>query len=1080
MSFPEKPSEAMRKKRPYLFSDSADFKKIRLSASELSHHLDTLTDRNQHKDFENFCRKICEREICPNIRPQTGPEGGGDGKVDADSFPVDSSISDRWFVGVEDSGDKWAFAFSAKKAWSEKVKSDVSGIAGTGRHYDRIIFVTSRPARSKDRLRIEEDLSREFGARVTILDREWIVDRVLTNSHHDLANTYLGVGEISPDAVQLGPRDYARSQALTEIENAIARLGNSDEDQLQLVSHAFEAARLSRELERPRYETEGRFQRAKKLAKKLGIKSQVLRAVYEHAWTCFWWFDDVESLSELYDEVELLAFEGDVAENVSKVCNLHQVMIGQVNMGEYTHSQLKLDQRSTRLTSKLDELIQDSNRPNNALYAETLKVLNILNFLDVERSVEEQLDEVWEKLSSIIDRAYGLPEFPAELIDSLIKSLSNLMPDSAKFDHLVEKIADFMIERKSEVTAGLFYLDQGERKLGLGKSADGVRWLGRAVVNLLKDETREEQARALHLLANAYRQVDLLWAARSVSLASLAQYLALSDKEGELRVECIAPLYLIALVCLQLGHVNDFLSAVHFLLIFRERSPLTDASKENLDEKLFELDGILSCFLAGLDEKELSRLEQLPDILRYLSLDCAQLVILGRLGQSEPLAEATQSAGLTIAETEEMVSLAALQPASRDLPKRLVSFDDNFDGIVTWVLGVQIQIQAPNSEFGYFHAETYAAALEAFSATLLDRRVFPHTDKLCLVIAATEPGEKCGVKVSENGREIRILVPENWNLIELGRSREYDNHLIESCVHVLLSISTFAEFEKKIEELVKDERVFDRATVFSRAAVGRNRAFGRPLGSLTEWDWLSPKTYSQVRRNTEEKEVSFRPEEASDDPTQHSEWRDAFKGHRDIKVETVINKTLWEQAGWSGVAYGVYGPEFPPLLGLVFADKNKALEIFHEWIERFGEIDENDKIRLSIIKGINARNPYFYRVHLTAKIDVLPGAANLPVVTVSRMHVMTPQDHSNIEMFVDNLEAAGAYWLAPCWVDEAGELKLEIERRILKKDIFILNAWEVGPDDIDAVAISDNDEVLIPENETNPPIADLIAKYKKK
>lgn len=108
------------------------------------------------------------------------------------------------------------------------------------------------------------------------------------------------------------------------------------------------------------------------------------------------------------------------------------------------------------------------------------------------------------------------------------------------------------------------------------------------------------------------------------------------------------------------------------------------------------------------------------------------------------------------------------------------------------------------------------------------------------------------------------------------------------------------------------------------------------------------------------------------------------------------------------------------------------------------EIDENDKIRLSIIKGINARNPYFYRVHLTAKIDVLPGAANLPVVTVSRMHVMTPQDHSNIEMFVDNLEAAGAYWLAPCWVDEAGELKLEIERRILKKDIFILNAWEVG------------------------------------
>lgn len=99
-----------------------------LNSSEFSHFLDTLTERNQHKDFENFARKLCEREVCPNLRPQTGPEGGGDGKVDADSYPVASEISDRWFRGQANAGDKkWGVAISAMKRWSEKVRSDVEG-----------------------------------------------------------------------------------------------------------------------------------------------------------------------------------------------------------------------------------------------------------------------------------------------------------------------------------------------------------------------------------------------------------------------------------------------------------------------------------------------------------------------------------------------------------------------------------------------------------------------------------------------------------------------------------------------------------------------------------------------------------------------------------------------------------------------------------------------------------------------------------------------------------------------------------------------------------------------------------------
>ena len=60
----------------------------------------------------------------------------------------------------------------------------------------------------------------------------------------------------------------------------------------QLVTEALVAAKLSRGLERPRVETEGRFARAIRLAEAHGAYRQKLEAQYEQIWTAFWWFDD--------------------------------------------------------------------------------------------------------------------------------------------------------------------------------------------------------------------------------------------------------------------------------------------------------------------------------------------------------------------------------------------------------------------------------------------------------------------------------------------------------------------------------------------------------------------------------------------------------------------------------------------------------------------------------------------------------------------------------------------------------------------------------------------------------------------
>jgi len=65
----------------------------------------------------------------------------------------------------------------------------------------------------------------------------------------------------------------------------------------QRVTEALIAAKLSRNTECPRTETDGRFLRAIRLADADGTYRQKLEAKYGHIWTAFWWFDDFQFLN---------------------------------------------------------------------------------------------------------------------------------------------------------------------------------------------------------------------------------------------------------------------------------------------------------------------------------------------------------------------------------------------------------------------------------------------------------------------------------------------------------------------------------------------------------------------------------------------------------------------------------------------------------------------------------------------------------------------------------------------------------------------------------------------------------------
>src|SRR4051794_28189835 len=72
------PSELLRRRKPELFSDSYSLSDPQLTKEVLEYHIDSITSRNEDQKFEHFARRLLEKEVCPNLVPQTGPTGGGD------------------------------------------------------------------------------------------------------------------------------------------------------------------------------------------------------------------------------------------------------------------------------------------------------------------------------------------------------------------------------------------------------------------------------------------------------------------------------------------------------------------------------------------------------------------------------------------------------------------------------------------------------------------------------------------------------------------------------------------------------------------------------------------------------------------------------------------------------------------------------------------------------------------------------------------------------------------------------------------------------------------------------------------
>jgi len=328
-------SKFYRKIRPEVFSDTEIIYETNLPKEVLAYELETISTNQKQDEFETLCRKLAEKFIAPNLIPQVGPTGGGDGKTDSETYPVSENISIRWFTPENgwNKDENWAFAISAKKDWKSKAKSDIKKIVDTNRGYTRVYFMTNQKISSKKKKDAQDEFRKEFNIDVVILDGEWILEKIYNNDLIELTVDSLNMSSsFKNKKVKVGSEDANRQKRFEELEKNIQNSKRYIEYDFQLVEDALEVAILSRMLEKPKDEVEGKFDRALRFAKKLNNKRQLMRVYYQRAWTYINWYDDYTNFIEEYKKFKHFISDESSIPEIENYCTLFTILYSLQNI----------------------------------------------------------------------------------------------------------------------------------------------------------------------------------------------------------------------------------------------------------------------------------------------------------------------------------------------------------------------------------------------------------------------------------------------------------------------------------------------------------------------------------------------------------------------------------------------------------------------------------------------------------------------------------------------------------------------------------------------------------------------------
>ena len=1065
------PSEFYKMRRPEYFSDSETIYESQLLREHLAYELNLITTNQKQDEFETLCRRLAEKFVTPNLIPQVGPTGGGDGKTDSETYPVSESISNRWFVPENgwSKGEKWAFAISAKATWKSKAKGDVKKIVETGREYTKAYFMTNQTPSSKKKKDAQDEFEKEFNIEVVILDGEWILEKIYTNDLVDLAVDSLNLSSTFKNKrTSVGQNDAYRIRKLDELEEKISNSQRYFEYDFQLVEDAIESAILSRMLEKSRDEIEGKFDRAIRFCKKTNNKKQWLRIHYQKAWTYMNWYDDYSSFIKEYKSLKAYISEDSSFSEVELYNNLFNLLRGLDASGncDLLKFNIIIEEEKTQFINLLNRLEKNKQKPSTSLIAGTYK--SIQNLMD---SISEGIDpkEQLVVLSQYLSKSKGHMDFPFDSFKTILEELGSHFPNHQEFDNLIDCIASLSEKRNSELSAGETFLKRGGQKLFAGYNKESIIYFGKAVMKLAKEESQNGMYLSLIGLTQAYSAIGLIWASNNCLISASSIAFKSWYEKGVINERIYSCVKQLAINELFIGRIPSFLI---WHELFQVISKQIEINEDENDIPSYELmDACFAVRLLNTDSKKDDLLAYLPDVLENQTLWLTQNACLYKLGHIDLILSDFKGIDI-IDETglDTHFELVANQPFVNQIIHETNFLSGSEIKISSIILGCKFNIKFKKDNELLLASETFLAFFESFLATSLTD-VCPNTESINIKLIKNPNVEFINFSNKESSSEYIVEINE-FNFSQKSNDGIW-NSMLEFASNLLATNFVMQDPKKYLEKLFAKEEIHERLSL-----IFEHRNFTvNILGDKSKYffgDWVdntSLKEYPFKRKkpisfDLKEQEVKTENNETKFDPSNVA--------HNKRTVFSIIDTTVWDKAKWKG--FGFFGDSSGLGIFLAYEDENAGKKIFDNWIKKVGKVDKDEQIKITIIKGVDKANPFWYRVHISSNIGDKEFKSGNLFISASRFHEMNANSSTNLVNLINGYKTIKQYRLCPAKIIDikTGKIEPYFDKAILKKELHIKNAWEIGEHDLDNVVIKKGDSPIIPKSEKDAPVLKVL------
>lgn len=225
-----------------------------------------------------------------------------------------------------------------------------------------------------------------------------------------------------------------------------------------------------------------------------------------------------------------------------------------------------------------------------------------------------------------------------------------------------------------------------------------------------------------------------------------------------------------------------------------------------------------------------------------------------------------------------------------------------------------------------------------------------------------------------------------------------------------------------------------------------------PIQSATHYLIDTPGGYDRLYARLMNRPTAKKPELGPIRPLPKKE----VKTDPSMYVTGPIDVELWNEAQWSGT-FVLFSKNIPPVLGLAFRNEEPARQIFEQWHKRYGENDQFEELRISIIEGEIKGEAPGYTVHVAIDFENTVKryrAAGLTIdvensifAMISRMNRMNPAAESkNLENFKDAFRHCKTYMLIPGILSaDNSSVKPILELGIFKNTIHFRQASDIDP-----------------------------------